>query len=168
MTKLGTPIGAGPNCATVRLGLVGAGEPSGLRRVGLLDLLLLALGDLLGALALLGLLAEEARSCRRRGLLAGLAAAAGAAAAGRRRAAAGAAAAGRRRRAAAGAAAAAVSPAAARAAGGRGVVLGVVERAAAARVGEIDQAVAVVVGEVRALREGAPSVGALTWRCRRP
>src|SRR4249920_210681 len=34
MTKLGTPIGAGPNCATVRPGLVLAGEPSGLRRVG--------------------------------------------------------------------------------------------------------------------------------------
>src|SRR3954447_3550612 len=34
MTKLGTPIGAGPKVATVRLGLVFAGEPSGLRRVG--------------------------------------------------------------------------------------------------------------------------------------
>src|SRR4029077_18190546 len=32
--ELGTPIGAGPNVATVRPGLVGAGEPSGLRRVG--------------------------------------------------------------------------------------------------------------------------------------
>src|SRR6476619_894542 len=32
--KLGTPIGAGPNWATVRLGLVAAGEPSGLRRAG--------------------------------------------------------------------------------------------------------------------------------------
>ncbi len=35
ITELGTPIGAGPNWATVRLGLVGAGEPSGLRRAGL-------------------------------------------------------------------------------------------------------------------------------------
>jgi hypothetical protein len=34
MTKLGTPIGAGPNCAIVSPGLVLAGEPSGLRRVG--------------------------------------------------------------------------------------------------------------------------------------
>src|SRR5882757_5445426 len=34
MTKLGTPIGAGPNVATVKPGLVLAGEPSGLRRLG--------------------------------------------------------------------------------------------------------------------------------------
>src|SRR3954453_16699370 len=34
MTKVGTPGGAGPKRATVRLGLVLAGEPSGLRRVG--------------------------------------------------------------------------------------------------------------------------------------
>src|SRR3954470_1940764 len=34
MTKLGTPIGAGPNWATVRPGLALDGEPSGLRRVG--------------------------------------------------------------------------------------------------------------------------------------
>src|SRR5215218_5187999 len=34
MTKLGTPIGAGPNCATVSPGFVGAGEPSGFRRAG--------------------------------------------------------------------------------------------------------------------------------------
>src|SRR3954453_12769034 len=34
MTKLGTPIGAGPNVATVRLGLLLEGEPSGLRRLG--------------------------------------------------------------------------------------------------------------------------------------
>src|SRR5215208_5185942 len=34
MTKLGTPIGAGPKVARVRLGLVSAGEPSGLRSAG--------------------------------------------------------------------------------------------------------------------------------------
>src|SRR3954451_10357711 len=34
MTKLGTPIGAGPKVATVKPGLVGAGEPSGLRSAG--------------------------------------------------------------------------------------------------------------------------------------
>src|SRR3954447_26544672 len=34
MTKLGTPIGAGPKVATVSPGLVGAGEPSGLRSAG--------------------------------------------------------------------------------------------------------------------------------------
>src|SRR5215208_6722326 len=34
MTKLGTPIGAGPNWAMVRPGLEGAGDPSGLRSAG--------------------------------------------------------------------------------------------------------------------------------------
>src|SRR5215211_4653153 len=39
MTKLGTPIGAGPKLATVRPGLRSVGEPSGLRRMGWVILL---------------------------------------------------------------------------------------------------------------------------------
>ena len=157
MTKLGTPIGAGPNWATVRPGVGVGGRAVRVAERGLLDLPLLALMDLLGALALLGLLAEEAGAlgarswCRPCGRLPALPS--------RRSWSAPPVASppllgGRRRAGGAGRAGARRSAAAVRAPGrGRGVVLGGVEGTAAAGVGEVDQAVAIVVGEVGALRD---------------